>query len=57
MVYHFFKALIVQLWPILERIREFRQLGPFVIALFFWYRTSEPSSVDKFIQAFVAVTM
>ena len=47
-----FHSSKVQLWPILGMIQEFKQLGPFVIALY--SGTSKPSSLDEYLQPFIS---
>ena len=46
-----FQSSKVQLWPILGIFREFKDLGPFVIALFFG--VNKPSSIDAYLQLFI----
>ena len=46
-----FQSSKVQLWPILGIFREFKDLGPFVIALF--SGVNNPSSIDAYLQLFI----
>ena len=46
-----FKSSRMQLWPILGQVKDLRELGPFVIALF--SSSKKPSSVQEYLADFI----